>query len=41
MNGYFREMHESNINPISPHPKFNLGIIQIIIIKSMSTIFSA
>ena len=35
------ETHKSqNINPFSPTPKFNMGIIQIII-KSLSTIFSA
>ena len=35
------ETHKSqNINPFSPTPKFNMGIIQIII-KSPSTIFSA
>ena len=37
--GYFRETYKSqNINPISPTPKFTLGIIQIKI-KSLSTNF--
>ena len=35
--GYFRETYKSqNINPISPTPKFTLGIIQIKV-KSLST----
>ena len=38
--GNFREICKSqNINTIFPTPKFNLGIIQIII-KSLLTIFS-
>ena len=37
--GYFRETYKSqNINPISPTPKFKLGIIQIKVI-SLSTSF--
>ena len=37
--GYFRESYKSqNINPISPTPKFTLGIIQINV-KSLSTSF--
>ena len=37
--GYFRETNQSqNINPISPAPKFNFGIIQIKV-KSLSTSF--
>ena len=37
--GYFRETYKSqNINPISPTPKFTLGIIQIKV-KSLSTRF--
>ena len=37
--GYFRETYKSqNINPISPTPKFTLGIIQIKV-KSLSTSF--
>ena len=36
--GCFREIYKlQNINPISPSPKFTLGIIQIIV-KSMSAI---
>ena len=41
MKDYFREVCKStNINPISPTPKFTLGIIQVVI-KSLSTIISA
>ena len=37
--GYFRETYKSwNTNPISPSPKFTLGIIQIKVI-SLSTSF--
>ena len=37
--GYFRETYRSqNINPISPTPKFTLGIIQIKV-KRLSTSF--
>ena len=37
--GYFRETYKwQNINPISPTPKFTLGIIQIKVI-SLSTSF--
>ena len=37
--GYFIETYESqDINPISPTPKFNLGIMQIKV-KSLSTSF--
>ena len=37
--GYFRETYKSqNINPISPTPKFTLGIIPIEV-KSLSTSF--